>query len=99
MADIGKKSGVLNIDINEGLNVGDKFPKVVPLETYQNKTAVFNDSSTFEKNSDAKGSYTEDGHLKGFFFALKTVFNRGKIILTEAEIKVLEKGLDFAPIQ
>ena len=38
---------MLNIDINEGLNVfnvGDKFPKLVPPETDQNKTAVLNDS-------------------------------------------------------
>ena len=67
-------------------------------ETDQNKTAVFNDSSTSEKNSEAIGSLTEDGRLKGFFCS-KTVFNLSKKILTEAEIKVLEKGLDFAPIQ
>ena len=45
-------------------NVDDKFPKVAPPETDQNKTAVFNDSSTSEKNSEAKGSFTEDGRLK-----------------------------------
>ena len=43
---------MLNIDINECLNVsnvGDKFPKFVPPEADQNKTAVLNDSSTSEK--------------------------------------------------
>ena len=79
-------------------NIGDKIPKVVPPETDQNKTAVFNDSSTSEKNLDAKGSILEDGCLKGFLCS-KTVFNLSKKILTEAEIKVLEKDLDFAPIQ
>ena len=79
-------------------NIGDKIPKVVPPETDQNKTAVFNDSSTSEKNLGAKGSITEDGCLKGFLCS-KTVFNLSKKILTEAEIKVLEKDLDFAPIQ
>ena len=61
---------MLNIDINEGLNVfnvGDKFPKLVPPETDQNKNAIFNDSSTSGKNSEAIGSFTEDGRLKRFF--------------------------------
>ena len=76
----------------------DKFPKLVPPETYQNKTAVFNDSSTSEKDSEAIGSFTENGRLERFFCS-KTVFNLSKKNLTEAETKVLEKGLDFAPIQ
>ena len=68
--DLGKKNSMLNIDINEVLNVsnvGDKFRKLVPPEKYQNKNAVFNDFSTSEKNSEAIGSFTEDGHLKRFF--------------------------------
>ena len=101
LVDLGKKNSMLNMDINEGLNVsnvGDKFPKLVPPEPNQNKTAVLNDSSTSKKNSEDIGFFTEDGRLKGFFCS-KTVFNLTKKILTEAEIKVLEKGLDFAPIQ
>ena len=53
LVDLGKKNSMLNIDFNESLNVsnvGDKFPKLVPPETDQNKTAVFNDSSKSEKN-------------------------------------------------
>ena len=53
LIDLGKKNSVLNVDFNKGLNVsnvGDKFPKVVPPETDQNKTAVFNDSSMSEKS-------------------------------------------------
>ena len=70
LVDLGKKNSMLNMDINEGLNVsnvGDKFSKLVPPEPNQNKTAVFNDSSTFKKNSEDIGSFTEDGCLKGFF--------------------------------
>ena len=73
MVDLGKKSRMLNIGINEGLNVsnvGDKFPKRILPETDKNKTAVLNDSSTSEKNSEVIGSFTEDGRLK-IFFALK----------------------------
>ena len=80
LVDLGKKNSMLNIDINEGLNVsnvGDKFPKLVPPETDQNKTAIFNDSSTSGKNSEAIGSFTEDGRLKRFVCS-KTVFNLSK---------------------
>ena len=101
LVDLGKKNSMLNIDINEGLNVsnvGDKFPKLVPPETDQNKATVFNDSSTSQENSEAISSFTEDGRLKGFFCS-KTVFNLSEKLLTEAEIKVLEKGLDFTPVQ
>ena len=41
---------------------------------------------------------TETSRLKGYFCS-ETVFNLSKKVLTEAEIKVLEKGLDYAPIQ
>ena len=101
LVDLGKKNSMLNIDINEGLNVsnvGDKFPKLVPPEKDQNKATVFNDSSTSQENSEAISSFTEDGRLKGFFCS-KTVFNLSEKLLTEAEIKVLEKGLDFTPVQ
>ena len=101
LADLGKENNVIKVDINEGLNgsnVGDKFPKVVPTETDQNKTVMFNDSSVSEKNSKTKSSITEDDRLEGYFCS-KTVFNLSKKILTETEIKVLKKGLDFEPIQ
>ena len=52
LVDLGKKSIAFNIDINKGLNVsdvGDKFPEVVPPETDQNKTTVFNELSMSEK--------------------------------------------------
>ena len=95
LVDLGQKNIVLHIDINEGLNVfdvGDEFPKDVPPEIDQNKTAGFNDFPVSEKNSEAKGSITEDGLLKGYFCS-KTVFNLIN------EVTVSEKGLDFAPIQ
>ena len=97
MVDLDKKNSILIIDINEGFNVsnvGDKFPKLVPLETDQYKTAVFNDSSMSEKNSEATSSFTEDGRLKGYFCS-KKFFSLRKKIPTKAEIKVLEKGLDL----
>ena len=41
---------------------------------------------------------TDDSRMKGYFCS-DTVFNLSNKVLTEDEIKVLEKGLDFAPIQ
>ena len=41
---------------------------------------------------------TDHSRMKGYFCS-DTVFNLSNKVLTEDEIKVLEKGLDFAPIQ
>ena len=41
---------------------------------------------------------TEQSRLSGYF-ASNTVFNLSRKVISEVEIKVLEKGLDFAPIQ
>ena len=51
-----------------------------------------------EQVSQFADSITESSRLKGYFFS-KTVFNLSKKVLTETEIQVLGKGLDFAPIQ
>ena len=40
---------------------------------------------------------TDEGWIS--VFCSKTIFNLSHIILTETEIKLLEKGLDFAPVQ
>ena len=41
---------------------------------------------------------TSESRLTGHFCA-ETIFNLSHHVLADAEIKVLEKGLDFAPIQ
>ena len=45
-----------------------------------------------------KADVTNEGRLVGYFCS-NTVFNLSRKVLTDIEIKVLEKGLDFAPIQ
>ena len=45
-----------------------------------------------------KATVTDEGRLQGSFCS-KTVFNLSQRVLSEIEIQVLEKGLDFAPIQ
>ena len=46
----------------------------------------------------AHNNSTETSRLKDYFCS-ETVFNLSKKVLTVAEIKVLEKGLDYASIQ
>ena len=46
-----------------------------------------------EKSSETKGFITVDDRLKGYFCSEK-VFNLRKKVLTETEIRVLQKGLD-----
>ena len=43
-------------------------------------------------------SSTEASRLGGYFCS-ETIFNLSKTVLTEAKIRDLEKGLDYAPIQ
>ena len=50
-------------------------------------------------NESFQNSYTtSESRLTGYFCS-ETIFNLSHRVLTDAEIKVLEKGLDFAPIQ
>ena len=44
------------------------------------------------------GTIDENDRLEGHFCS-DTVFNLSNKILSDSEIKLLEKGLDFAPIQ
>ena len=50
------------------------------------------------KGLSTKATVTDEGRLQGLF-CFKTVFNLNQRVLSEIEIQVLEKGLDFAPIQ
>ena len=52
----------------------------------------------FEQTPEIRDSVTEAKLLKGYFSS-KSVFNLSKKVLTETEVRVLEKGLDFASIQ
>ena len=59
------------------------------LEELQRRTEVSGDSIT---------EITSNNHLRGYFSS-NTIFNLSHRFLTDPEIKILEKGLDFAPIQ
>ena len=44
-----------------------------------------------------KNFKTTDNKLSGYFYS-ETFFNLSNRFMTDTEIKVLEKGLDFAPL-
>ena len=63
--------------------------KTMPLESRQNTNTSFAYSIY---------SVTSKVPLEGYF-CLDTVFNLGRKVLSDTEIRILEKGLDFAPIE
>ena len=74
--------------LNEFLNTSDEA-SVSPNE-HRNRLDTF----IQQKNNVT----TTDNRLSGYFCS-ETIFNLSNRVLTDTEIKVLEKGLDFAPIQ
>ena len=74
--------------LNEFLNTSDEA-SVSPNE-HRNRLDTF----THQKNNVT----TTDKRLYGYFCS-ETTFNLSNWVLTDTEIKVLEKDLDFAPIQ
>ena len=55
-------------------------------------------SITTDEPSTSRATFTDEGRLSGVFCS-KNVFNLSHKTLTETEMKVFEKGLDFAPVQ
>ena len=60
------------------------------LEEFQNSNEIISSGSSCD--------VIPDRRLKGYFSS-DTVFNSSDRVLFEIEIRVLEKGLDFAPFQ
>ena len=51
-----------------------------------------------QRKSPSKASNNSNDRISGYFCS-GTVFNLSEKVLTDIEIKVLEKGLDYAPMQ
>ena len=79
--------GVSNFDIQFDTQVTNKVSDI-----------DLSNQEEFEQTPGIRESVTEAKRLKGYFCS-KSVFNLSKKVLTETEIRVSEKGLDFAPIQ
>ena len=99
-----KSEKVLNANYEDLLNI------LVNLDETEIKTSHINENSNNMYNRELGRSIATDepsinrvtladeGRIS-VFFCSRTVFNLRHRILTEIEIKVLEKGLDFASIQ
>ena len=59
---------------------------------------ILEELGNVEKAKDHDANVTSLGHLRRHFCS-DTIFNLSHRVLSDADIKVLEKGLDFAPIQ
>ena len=66
------------------------------LKILEELQSTVEDRTTLHNNIRSNCVY--ESRIKGDFYS-DVVFNLSRIILTETEIKVLEKGLNFAPIQ
>ena len=55
------------------------------------------DDSLHSQNKNINLKVPTEGQISGYFCS-DTVFNSSHRVVTETEIKVLEKGLDYAPI-
>ena len=58
--------------------------------------SILEDLENIDNNREANA--TEKNRLSGYFCS-DTIFNLTRNVLTDSEIKVLEKGLEYAPIQ
>ena len=83
-------------------NSSNSFSKSGDFETFHTQNGELSDIleelGNVEKHKEHDINVTSLGRLRGHFCA-DTIFNLSHRALSDAEIKVLEKGLDFAPIQ
>ena len=83
-------------------NSSNSFSKVGDFETFDTQDRelldVLEELGNVEKAKGHDVDVTSLSRLKGHFCS-DTIFNLSHKVLSDAEIKVLEKGLDFAPIQ
>ena len=83
-------------------NFSNSFSKSGDLETFDTQDHEFLDIleelGTAEKATEHDVNVTSLGRLRGRFCS-DIIFNLSHMVLSDAEINVLEKGLDFAPIQ
>ena len=80
----------VNMSSNVRLSSTQDMELLEILEELQNSNEII--------SSDSSCDVIPDKRLKGYFCS-DTVFNLSGRFLSESEIKVLEKGLDFAPFQ
>ena len=78
-------------------NSSNSFSKSGDFETF-NTQDILEELGNVEKAKEHDVNVTRLGRLRGHFCS-DTIFNLSHRVLSDAEIKILEKGLDCAPIQ
>ena len=80
----------------------NSFSKSGDFETFDTQDCelldILEELGSVEKAKEYDVNVTSLGCLRGHFCS-DTIFNLSHRVLSDAEIKVLEKGLDFVPIQ
>ena len=83
-------------------NSSNSFSKSGDFETFDTQDRelldILEELGNVEKAKEHDVNVTSLGRLRGHFCS-DTIFNLSHRVLSDAEIKILEKGLDFAPIQ
>ena len=83
-------------------NSSNSFSKSGDFETFDTQDRelldILEELGNVEKAKEDDVNVTSLGRLRGHFCS-DTIFNLSHKVLSDAEIKILEKGLDFAPIQ
>ena len=98
---------MLTMDSSSAMNHSDFHASEVKDEIFNTQDREFLsvlenlmdiDDPLHPQNKNINFKVTTEGRISGYFCS-DTVFNLSHRVLTEIEIKVLEKGLDYAPIQ
>ena len=83
-------------------NSSNSFSKSGDFETFDTQDRelldILEELGNVEKAKEHDVNVTSLGRLRGHFCS-DTIFNLSHRVLSDTEIKILEKGLDFAPIQ
>ena len=98
---------MLTMDSSSAMNHSDFHASEVKDEIFNTQDREFLsvlenlmdiDDPLHPQNKNINFKVTTEGRISGYFCS-DTVFNLSHRVLTETEIKVLEKGLDYVPIQ
>ena len=83
-------------------NSSNSFSKSRDVKTFDTQDRelldILEELGNVEKDKEHDVNVTSLGRLRGHFCS-NAIFNLSHRVLPDTEIKILEKGLDFAPIQ
>ena len=98
---------MLTMDSSSAMNHSDFHTGEVKYETFKtqdreflsvSEDLIYIDDTLHSQSKNNNVKVTSEGRISGYFCS-DTIFNLSHGVLTKTEIRVLEKGLDYAPIQ